>query len=1030
VRTNAVRGARVVAITFAVIMLVSTVLVAMDLPEMLGGDDDKALVHLWANEPPPWEDVVDPSLEERIRSEMEDQDLIGAEDADRPLMVIFKELSDLEGRTSFVNADPYYWGYWGYRYYGFDGPMLVRASSADDAVLAGEGAMKTPSVNAPEVPEVPAEDREVEEADIVKLVGDRMYILNPYRGLLIVDLASPDDPIIMGRANILGTPVDLYVVDDLAIVITSSSMNFWYQYLYQDTWRHDGEDDVAFRLGSEISLVDVSDPVEPVVVQQMALEGYVTDSRRVGDVLYFVSSSVSLYEYSRDDAEEKTYVMSVDLADTTNPTLVDEVRFPGNSNHIHVTQDLIYVAQPTDRYSWRAKTTDITIVDISDPEGLIQVKDTFQVEGWIEERFQLDHFQDTFRVISHKSSLVSELWIFDVSDTSDARMLSRMVIDDTGDLMATRFAGDRAYTIHLPRRSCDPLDVMDLSDPRNPELCCVLEIPGWIDQLIVKGYQILAIGVNQTWNQQVAFSLFDVRDPYNAILQDRVVIEGDVSWSSANWDPKSLTIVDEEGLMLVPFTYYDYDDHGNAENNSGVYVVRFDLAAGDLDLAGSYSQVGAVTRTRLLGDRVVSTSIKYLEVADLTDPYEPRVTAVLELCPYVIDARPMGDFVVELVKNNRDGSTTVRVMASEYRDGGRPWASLDLEFTPKKWVWSGQHLYMFDLQYEDDMYWMELVTVDLTDPLHPTIGNTLGFTVDEPDYTSSYYQDYYMGWSSWFYIDGLYYHPRTYNQFENPVLVGEDVLAYVNGDHLYIFDLSRPESPRISSVVRTAHTEIADMRSCGRMLLITYKDYIDVDTHDYWVRPVRYWLKRIDLTEPNRPIQYPQVNIPGIPLGTDTTGSCVYTKGSWLFEGGTVVESLNVVTMGYRTGLLRWAHDLTGADSVTVEGKWAITTEYDKSGTTIEMLRLDRSRGISLRAIKGVEGNVRAPVLESGYLFVSGTDANGMMVYRIADGTIGDVGFFPIDRTSFTVEVHGDTAYVVQGMYGLAELDLSTGSPA
>lgn len=1033
------RGPRVVAITFALIMLVSTVIVAMDLPGLLEGDEDKALVHLWADEPPPWADDVDPSLEDRIRKEMEDQDLIGEEDRDKPLMVLFKELSDLEGRTSFVNIEQYYyWNYWGYRYRGLDGPWLCYDTMADGD-MEGVGAMKAPTVNAPEVSGVPVDDREVEEADIVKLVDDRMYILNPYRGLLIVDLSDPDDPAILGRANVLGTPVDLYVVGDTAIVITSASMNFWNQYLYGDSWWREGEDDVAFRLGSEIALVDVGDPVRPVIVDRMAVEGYITDSRRVGDVLYFVSSGVSLSTRDGGSGKEKaTYVMSVDLSDTSNPSLVDEVSFPGTSNHIHVTQELIYVAQPKGTSERNARTTDITIVDISDAGGMVQVRDTFTVDGWVEERFQLDHYLDTFRVITHRMGWNpdrtwfdnSELWTFDVSDTNDVQPLGHMVIGDAGELKATRFAGDRAYTIHLPRPSpgsypVDPLDVTDLSDPRNPELCCVLEIPGWIDQLFVRGYQILAVGVNQTWSRQVAFSLFDVRDPYNAILQDRVVIEGDVSWSSANWDPKSMTIVDEEGLMLVPFSREEFDDRGEEFDTNGVHVVRFDLEAGDLDLAGTYSQVGAVTRTRLLEDRVISTSVKYLEVADLTDPYEPRVTAVLELCPYVIDAHPTGGFVAELVRNHHDGSTTLRVMTSEYREGERPWAKLDLGFTPKKWVWAEEHLYLMEQRYDSEVIWIELVTVDLSDPLNPVRTNTMGFTVDRPDYTTNYFQDNSIGWYSYMYWDDVYYYPRSVEQVENPVLIDGRSLAYLNGDHIYVIDLTNPGRPRMASVVRTAHNEVVDMRASGSMLLVTYRERLEVDTHDYWVNPVRYWLKRIDLTQPTRPIQYPLVNIPGVPLGTDEAGRCLYTKGSWLFDDGVVVDTLNVVTLGYERALLRWTHDLTGADSVAVEGKWAITTEWDDEGLVMELLRLDRERGISLRALKGVDGYVQTPVVDSGYIFVSGTEENGMMVYRIADGTIGDVGFFPIDRTSFTVRVHGDTAYVVQGMYGLAELDLS-----
>ncbi|MBN2562127.1 MAG: hypothetical protein JXQ75_14470, partial [Phycisphaerae bacterium] len=36
--------------------------------------------------------------------------------------------------------------------------------------------------------------RAIEEADIIKIVGDTIYALNRFKGLLIVDVSDPDDP--------------------------------------------------------------------------------------------------------------------------------------------------------------------------------------------------------------------------------------------------------------------------------------------------------------------------------------------------------------------------------------------------------------------------------------------------------------------------------------------------------------------------------------------------------------------------------------------------------------------------------------------------------------------------------------------------------------------------------------------------------------------------------------------------------------------------------------------------------------------
>ena len=72
--------------------------------------------------------------------------------------------------------------------------------------------------------------REVEEADIVKLQGSLLYVLNSYRGLIIVDLSNKDRPSVSGALRLQGYPQDMYVVGNLSFVILSASYGYWYNY--------------------------------------------------------------------------------------------------------------------------------------------------------------------------------------------------------------------------------------------------------------------------------------------------------------------------------------------------------------------------------------------------------------------------------------------------------------------------------------------------------------------------------------------------------------------------------------------------------------------------------------------------------------------------------------------------------------------------------------------------------------------------------------------------------------------------------
>src|SRR5579863_7782903 len=51
---------------------------------------------------------------------------------------------------------------------------------------------------------IAAQQRTVQEADIYKLVGNTLYILNAYRGLQIVDVTNPASPILVGRVPVVG----------------------------------------------------------------------------------------------------------------------------------------------------------------------------------------------------------------------------------------------------------------------------------------------------------------------------------------------------------------------------------------------------------------------------------------------------------------------------------------------------------------------------------------------------------------------------------------------------------------------------------------------------------------------------------------------------------------------------------------------------------------------------------------------------------------------------------------------------------
>src|SRR4249920_2462986 len=71
---------------------------------------------------------------------------------------------------------------------------------------AGAGSAPPTGLNPPTAS---SSTRAVEETDLYRLDGNRLYFLNSYRGLMVFDVTTPDQPRMLGRSPIFGNPVDM-----------------------------------------------------------------------------------------------------------------------------------------------------------------------------------------------------------------------------------------------------------------------------------------------------------------------------------------------------------------------------------------------------------------------------------------------------------------------------------------------------------------------------------------------------------------------------------------------------------------------------------------------------------------------------------------------------------------------------------------------------------------------------------------------------------------------------------------------------
>ncbi|MBI2423688.1 MAG: beta-propeller domain-containing protein [Candidatus Hydrogenedentes bacterium] len=486
--------------------------------------------------------------------------------------------------------------------------------------------------------------REVVEPDVVRRVGNTLYILNQHRGLLIVDL---DSLTLVGQAPTYGYPRDLYVDGDRAYVIVGQVQDFAVL-----------DAAAVYSAQSRLYTVDISEPAHPSVQGEFEIEGDLVDSRLVGEVLYAVSASYNWYNgggVAEKQQGAESWITSVNLADPGNAAVVDTLKFSGYGTVIHATSTGLYVAAP----DWETNTTQITSIDISDAGGAMATGGSATVPGHVADRFKMDVFEGVLRVASNTSWPQRDVYVSTIGVTDPFALvpLGQTLIENAAGetLFATRFDGDRAYLVTFLR--IDPLFVIDLSDPAAPLVAGELEVPGFSTHIEPRGDRLIALGVDDTaGGNRVKVSLYDVADPANPLELDTASFGESWSWSSAYDDVKAFTVLDDR--LLVPVSGWDPLTYQSFER---LQLIDYDNDS--LTVRGYASLQGRALRSLEYGDRLYAVTPEQVVRLDASNPDAPVETGALTLAEYLVDylELPLGAGV-EVVSNFSQQQTLVRTV--------------------------------------------------------------------------------------------------------------------------------------------------------------------------------------------------------------------------------------------------------------------------------------------------------------------------------------------------------------------------------
>lgn len=714
-------------------------------------------------------------------------------------------------------------------------------------------------------------ERELVEPDVIRRAGNLLYVLNQYRGLTIVDLDAEE---MLAQAPTYGYPRDLYLVGDLAYVLVGYATNFVAQ-----------GDTVKMEAGSRVFVVDIANPRQPSVINTFDLDGDFVDSRLVGGVLYAVSANFQWYwedgvvgggvavdtassgTWAKQQTSE-SWVTSVNVADPEHIAVVDSLSFNGYGNIIQATNYAIFVAAS----DWYTNASTITYIDISDPAGAIQVRGACNVKGYIADRFKMDAWNGVLRVVSNTNWQDRDVYVttINLADPDALTVLGEKMIEGASGetLFATRFDGPRAYIVTY--FVVDPLFVLDLSDPANPHLAGMLEVPGWSVHIEPRGDRLIALGVDDSGGtRRVKVSLFDVADPEQPTEKAVVSMGDDWSWSSAFSDVKAFTVLEDK--LIVPFS--GWTAAGGYDRLQFVSYTR-----DTLELGGHVDLQGQILRSFQYGELYYGVTTEQLAVIDNSGAGGPAVINRLTLAEYIADFHELsGEVSAEIVSQFEDGSTVVRTVSPEGAALGSVTVE-NLSNITSSFAY-GSSVLLISTGWDETGGYYQVVQVDCSVPEAPVAGTPLRVDV----------QPYWGGWYWYDYRPGdpialrsvekqrmmaPYYWYPWWDSSENIFLVGDLLVLRCYSDKfdetlgpdapsqgIALVDLSAGEW---ASTVGLGYDDIQALDAANGKLYLSTKESAGVDAR---LRPLcAFYLHAIALD----PVSAgPAVNVPGVFLQYD-----------------------------------------------------------------------------------------------------------------------------------------------------------------
>lgn len=456
----------------------------------------------------------------------------------------------------------------------------------------------------------------VDEADVIKTDGKYIYYIDDFDNTIGIYKADKSATLIstiedFNDGNDTDTQyfgLDMFLYGN-SLIVTCEEANY-----------EDG--DYENYVGAYV--YDVSNPKKPKLTKRYKQSGCYVSSRMIGERLYVVSNK---YVYPRcknikeyipygmsengvleplsakdicciNNSSEPNYIV-VSAIDVENEDKQTETKaILGAGEHIYCNEKNMYVAGTS--YECLENNNEIAdvafynsttrLVKISLENG-IEFTAEGKINGNLNNQFSMDEKDGYLRVATTSNDKngneINNIYVLD-SNLKKVGEVTGFAKDES--IRAVKFLGDTAYVITYEQT--DPLFVIDLSDPKAPEIKGSVKISGFSTMLVpVDENTILGIGYSDEEGEYgivtngLKLALFDISDSANPRVLDSKEFIG--YESQVQYNHKALVINKEQGYYAIPYAEY------NSEASAKAGILTFEITDRKINMTENFKTLNS-----------------------------------------------------------------------------------------------------------------------------------------------------------------------------------------------------------------------------------------------------------------------------------------------------------------------------------------------------------------------------------------------------------------------------------------------------